>query len=286
MTSLYKSEKAKQEILNLYQEKLDELPIEYEYLKVQTSFGETNVVSTGNKDKPPMVLLHGINTGAPIALEAMLDLVDKYKIYAIDIVGQPNLSAETRPNLKDNSYGKWVNEVLENLNLSDVILVGASFGGFVSLKTLVFDESRIAKAFLLVPAGIINGNPLSVLFKVFLPMKLFIWTKKERFLEKFLAALYTSKDEFMSKYFSKVFLNFKMDFTPISLITEEEAGKIKIPINIIGAGLDCLFPGGQLIERAKNIFPSLNKSILLENSCHVPNQEGYKRCVEFIVEEV
>ena len=255
MTSLYRSEKAKQEILSLYQEKLDELSIEYEYLKVKTSFGEANVVLTGNEDKPPMVLLHGINTGAPIALEAMLDLIDKYKIYAIDIVGQPNLSAETRPDLKDDSYGKFVNEVLESLNLSDVILVGASFGGFVSLKTLLYNDNRIAKAFLIVPVGIANGNPVRILFKVFLPLKLFIWTKKERFLKAFLAELFTSKDEFMHKYFSKVFLNFRMDFTPISLLTKEEAAKIKTPVNIIGAEFDCFFPGKLLIERAERLPP-------------------------------
>lgn len=284
MESFYTSKEAKEEILRIYQEKLNELPIEYEFKKVHTSFGETNIIVTGNADKPPLIIIHGANGCAPIAIEALLDLVDRYNVFAIDIVGQPNLSAETRPNLKDDSYGKWVNEILEKLNLSDVILVGASFGGFISWKTLVFDESRIKKTFLLVPAGIVNGNPIKAIFKVFLPMKLFMWTKKEKYLETFLGELFTEKDNFAFKFLSKTFLNFKMDFSPLPTITEKEADQINTPINIVGAEMDTFFPGQKMIERAKNIFPSLNKTILLKNSKHVPDKEANKLIAKFIVE--
>ncbi len=49
MKSLFKSEQGKRDILRLYDEKLDELHIDYEYLQVETSFGKTNIIASGEK---------------------------------------------------------------------------------------------------------------------------------------------------------------------------------------------------------------------------------------------
>lgn len=284
MNSFFDNQQAKKDIEFLYNNKLDELPIDYEFLKVETSFGDTNIILTGKKSKPPLVLLHGSNGCAPIAIEALIGLVKDFRIYAIDIVGQPNLSAEIRPEMKDDSYGQWMYEILSRLNLYNTILVGISFGGFISWKTLVFDERRISKAFLIVPAGIVNGNPLMAIWKVFLPMKLYKWRKKTKYVHQFLKELFTEQDEFAIAFLSKVFLDFKMDFSPIPLIKKEEAKKITTPIYIIGADNDLLFPGKKMLKHAEKIFPSLRESILLKNSKHVPRQIDNQQISKLILD--
>ena len=98
-------------------DKLDELSIEYRFEKVETAFGETNIVVTGNPENPPLVLVHGSNGCAPIALDIYPNLTKKYQVFAVDVIAQPNLSSETRPSMKDASYGKWMNEVFCLLNL-------------------------------------------------------------------------------------------------------------------------------------------------------------------------
>jgi len=265
MNTYFSSFQAKLNIQSMYHGKLAELPITYEFKKVETSFGNTNVAITGDKNHPSLVLIHGSNGCAPVALEAMIDLANHFRIYAIDVIGQPNLSAEVRPSMNDDSYGKWVHEILTDLNIQDAIMVGISFGGFITWKTLVFDCQRISKAFLIVPAGIVNGNPLKAIWKVFLPMKLFQWRKNQKYLYQFLKELFTEPDEFAKIFLAKVFLHFKMDFSVIPLIKEEEAKKITSPIHIIGADNDVFFPGKKLLKRAEEIFPSLHKSIVLEN---------------------
>lgn len=282
MNSFFDSKQAKKEVEELYQNKLDELSIGYEFLKIETSFGDTNLILTGQADKPPLVLLHGSNGCAPVAIEALIGLVKYYRIYAIDVVGQPNLSAGFRPSMKNDDYGKWMYEILTRLNIQKAILVGISFGGLISWKTLAFHEKRISKAFLIVPAGIVNGNPLKALWKVFLPMKLFKWRKDVKYVHQFLSALFTEEDNFAVSYLSKVFLHFDMDFSPIPSIKKEEAQKIRTPINIIGAKYDLFFPGEKMIKRARAIFPSLKEALLLENSKHVPNQEDNDRIVKLI----
>jgi pimeloyl-ACP methyl ester carboxylesterase len=282
MKSYFSSPKAKEDTLNLYHEKLDMLAVRYEFLQIETTFGDTNVILTGNMEKPPLVLLHGSNGCAPVAIEALIELLKDFRVYAIDVVGQPNLSAEVRPDMKDNSYGQWMFEILTRLNLKNVSLVGISFGGLISWKTLAFDERRISRAFLIVPAGIVNGHPLAVLSNVFFPMKMYQWRKKEKHLLRIIGALFSEPDEFARKFLGLLFMHYEMDFSPIPLIRKAEANKIKTPVYLIAAEKDVLFPGVKMLARARAIFPSLNGSLLLEKSKHVPPAADNQRIAEFI----
>ncbi|MBU2558533.1 MAG: alpha/beta hydrolase [Bacteroidetes bacterium] len=272
MKSLYKTEKGKKEILSLYDQKLDELHIDFEYIKINTSFGRTNIIASGTSANPPILIIHGSNGCAPIAFETYPNLSKTFRVYAVDVLAQPNKSAETRLNMKDDSYGKWMNEIITALNIEQVTLAGFSFGGLVILKTLENDESKIKEVFLSAPAYIVNGNPIKTLFKIFIPMKRYMKTQKPKYVEKFLAEVFTDRDEFAIKYLSKVFLHFNMDFAPVPTITKEKAKAIKTPITLIGAKDDILFPGEKMIKRALKIFPSIKNYLLLENSKHVQSK--------------
>ncbi|MGI9530512.1 alpha/beta fold hydrolase [Lutimonas sp.] len=271
--SLFKSIEGKKEVLNLYDEKLKALNLEVTSISVNTSFGETNILISGAENAPPIIVVHGSNGCAPIALETYHKLPSKFRVYAVDVLAQPNKSAEVRLSMKDASYGKWMNEIMQSLDVSNVTLAGFSFGGLVILKTLEYDESRVKEVFLSAPAYIVNGNPLKALFKIFIPMKRFIKTKNTRYIEKFLAQLFTDRDEFALRFLSSVFLNFTMDFSPVPLIKKERAQLIKTPISIFAAKHDLIFPGEKMIKRARTIFPSLKEAELLLNSKHVQNSE-------------
>jgi pimeloyl-ACP methyl ester carboxylesterase len=282
MESLYKSEQGKNDILSLYDQKLKGLEIDYQYKTVETSFGKTNVIITGDASKPPIVLVHGSNGCAPIALETYLGLETHYQVFAVDVLAQPNKSAETRLSMKNDDYGKWLHEVIDTLELKNVNLAGFSLGGLVILKALEFKDANIKEVFLTAPAYIVNGNPLKALFKVFIPMKRYINTKKIKYVDRFLKEIFTEKDAFAIHFLSKVFFNFKMDFTPVPVIYRREANLIKTPITLIAAKNDLMFPGDKMIKRAKKILPSLKEVVLLEESKHVQNRVDNKRIVNLI----
>jgi pimeloyl-ACP methyl ester carboxylesterase len=285
MQSLYKSEFGKNEILNLYNQKLKELEIEYKYRVIDTDFGKTNIIVAGDLTKPPLIIIHGSNGCAPIALETYPTLSKKFQIFAIDVLAQPNKSAETRLSMKDNSYGLWINELINILELKNVTMAGFSFGGLIILKTLIQNESNIKEVFLSAPAFIVNGNPLIALFKIFIPMKRYVKTQKTKYLEKFLESLFSEKDEFAHNYLSKVFLYFNMDFSPIPVIKKEEALFIKTPITLIVAKKDIIFPGVKMMKRANKIFPSLRNTLLLEDSKHVQNRRDNTKIEKLILQE-
>ncbi len=174
--------------------------------------------------------------------------------------------------MKDDSYGKWMNEVITKLNLENLTPAGFSFGGLVILKTLEQDESRIQEVFLSAPAYIVNGSPIQAVLKIFIPMMRYMKSGKPKFVEAFLKEVFTDRDEFAIKYLSKVFSHFKMDFTPVPTISSEKAKRIRTPITLIAAKHDILLLGEKMMKRASQIFPSLKKSGLLENSKHVQSK--------------
>ncbi len=269
MTSLYSSPEAKREILDLYDQKLEELNISWESMEVDTSFGHAHVIATGPQDAPPIILVHGSNGCARIALETYPNLSEKFRVYAVDVPAQPNKSSETRPSMKDESYGIWMNEVIRALNIEKVTMVGFSFGGLVILKTLEQDVSKVKEVHLAAPAYIANGNPLLALFQMFIPMRKYMRTHNMKYVHKFLSRLFSEEDEFALNYLPKVFRHFSMDFSPVPVIRSQNANRITTPIHLYGAGNDLLFPGKKIINRARKIFPSLAESRLFDNSKHV-----------------
>jgi pimeloyl-ACP methyl ester carboxylesterase len=282
MESLYKSEKGKADILTHYNQKLNSLSINYSEKFIETSFGKTNLIITGDASKPPIIVVHGSNGCAPIALETYSGLETDFQIFAIDVLAQPNKSAETRMSMKNDDYGKWMHEVIDALKLESVSLAGFSFGGLVILKTLEFNQENIKEVFLTAPAYIVNGNPFKALFKVFIPMKRFMKTKKVKYVEQFLKEVFSKRDEFAVQFLSKVFLHFKMDFTPVPVIKTETAKFIRTPITIFAAKNDLMFPGDKMIKRARKIFPSLYQTILLSESKHVQSISDNKYIVDII----
>lgn len=273
----FKSKEGKEKILKLYNQKLNELNVEYSEKLIDTKFGATNIIITGKTEKPPLLLIHGTGGCAPQILESFPNLSSKYCVYVIDVLAQPNKSAENRLDMKSLDYGKWLIEIIIKLRLKDVTLVGFSFGGLISLKALEFNETPIKHAFLITPVYIVNGNQLLGLWKMFIPLKKFIKTNNVKYIKKVMDTLFSEYDDFALAYMSATFQNCNMDFSSLPLISKKSANNLKTPITIVACEKDIMFPGKKMIKRAKRIFPSLKKIVLLENSKHVPDSNNFNK---------
>lgn len=283
--SLYNSPESKVAVLKLYDHKLKEWPHIYTQKDIDSTFGQTRIIITGDTNKPSLVLVHGSNGCAPVALEVYPNLVKHFCVYAVDVLGQPNKSAEVALPYKGSAYGQWLNEILEKLDLEQVVLLGFSLGGMIIAKALVEDERRVKSAYLAAPAGLVSGNPLKGIFKLFLPMKKYIKTKKEVFLKQFLGAMFTEEDPFALAFMGAVLPNYKLDFSPIPNLSVKEAQGIQTPISVIGSGRDLLFPGAKMLKRSKKLFPNLQTTLLLPNAKHVPNAADNARIEALIFEQ-
>ncbi|MBU3010124.1 alpha/beta hydrolase [Polaribacter vadi] len=271
----FKSQSGKEKILSLYSKKLKALQIDYTEKLVETKFGKTNLIIVGDVSLPPLMLIHGTGGCAPLILESFPNLASKYCVYAIDVLAQPNKSAENRLDMKTPDYGKWLIEVIIKLRITQVTLVGFSFGGFISLKALEFNETSIKKVFLIAPVYIVNGNPIKGLFKMFIPLKKYIKSSNNKYLKKVINALFTEYDDFAETFMGATFLNCNMDFSPLPIISAQKANLIKTSITLFASENDIMFPGKKMIKRAKKVFPSLKEIVLFSKSKHVPSNKDF-----------
>ncbi|WP_306013428.1 MULTISPECIES: alpha/beta fold hydrolase [unclassified Allomuricauda] len=272
----FKSQEGKSKILSLYNRKLQELNIDYSEKLVDTKFGKTNVIQVGDANLPSLMLIHGTGGCAPQILASFPNLASQYCVYAVDVLAQPNKSAENRLDMKSLDYGKWLLEVMIKLRLKEVTLVGFSFGGLISLKALEYNQTPIKQVFLIAPVYIVNGNPILNLWKMFIPLKKFIKTNNQKHIKKVMDVLFSNYDGFALVFMSTVFQHCNMDFSPLPVISKKSGKTIKKPITIFAAEKDIMFPGKKLIKRAKQVFPSLEEAVLLAGSKHVPPTEGFE----------
>ena len=68
MRTIYKSEKGKEEILKLYDSQLSRLTTPWKDIYVDTSFGKTHIIETGNLQGEPLLFFHGGNSTSAYTL--------------------------------------------------------------------------------------------------------------------------------------------------------------------------------------------------------------------------
>lgn len=275
MKPLYKNAKAKTDIMCLYEEKLNSLQIDYTEVDVNTSFGKTRVIKTGNVNGNPIVLFHGINAGAPLTLEAVKDLRKDYFLYAIDTIGQATKSDENRIDINDNSYAQWASEVLNNLNISKADFIGISYGAYILQKLISYNPDMVSKCIFVVPSGLVNGKFGTSIVKLTFPLIRFLISKKDSDLRKFTKAFVPQEDDFMFRLQKALLLGMNMDYRRPTLLKEKDVRNFANPVYMIVADDDVFFPGSEAIDRAKALFKNFKEAYVLKNCKHMPNKENY-----------
>ncbi len=280
--SIYKSERAKREILNLYDEKLAALKVAYDEQFVETSFGATHVVSIGDADAPPVVVLHGVNAGAPLALEAVKGLAGKYRIHGVDTIGQAGKSADTKLSVKDTSYGVWLAEVLDRLRLEKVPVVGVSYGSFILGRLMAHQPKRVERAIFVVPIVMASGSFFQSIFKLLLPMKKFMKTERTDDLIKFMDAFYSEKDDYSVRLQKAIMLGVNLDTRRPPLLKDDEVKDFAAPVYVLTVENDIFAPAEKTIKRSRELFKTLKESKTLPNAKHVPAMKDYDRIEKII----
>lgn len=275
MKSLYKNQKAKTDIMSLYEEKLNSLQIDYKEIDVKSSFGNTRIIKTGNENGKPIVLFHGINAGAPLTLEAVKDLRKYYLLYAIDTIGQATKSDENRIDINDNSYALWASEVLDNLNIYKADFIGISYGAYILQKLITYKPEMVSKCIFVVPSGLVNGKFGISMIKLTFPLIRFLISKRDSDLRKFTKSFVPEEDDFMFRLQKALLLGLNMDYRRPTLLKENDVRNFTNSVYMIVADDDVFFPGLEAIDRAKALFKNFKEAYILKNCKHMPNKENY-----------
>lgn len=145
-------------------------PIERMTIKVRDG-NEINTIKTGSG--PPLVMLHGFGAGVGFWCGNIDALSRRYTVYAMDMPGfgrssRANLSFKTTDQAEDyftNSIEDWADSV----GLKNFVLLGHSFGGYVSACYALKHSDRVAHLILADPWGVPaladNDTPRQLTFR-------------------------------------------------------------------------------------------------------------------------
>lgn len=151
---IYRSAAGAAAVEHRYRELLRSWPVPNETLTVPTGEGDTFVVASGSTDAPPLVALQGSGANAAMWLPQIERLARHLRVYAVDVIGEPGLSAPLRPPLASDAYARWLDDVLAALGLGETAMLGVSLGGWLALDYAVRRPERVTKLALLTPSGI------------------------------------------------------------------------------------------------------------------------------------
>src|SRR5437867_11807001 len=99
MVAIYKSQDGARAVEERYRLCLSHWPVASEHLRVPTREGETFVVACGPADAPPLMLFHGSGANASMWMGDVAAWAQHFRVYAVDMLGEPGFSAPSRPPL-------------------------------------------------------------------------------------------------------------------------------------------------------------------------------------------
>ncbi|MET9246069.1 alpha/beta fold hydrolase [Nonomuraea sp. NPDC003709] len=154
MVAIYASPEGAGAVERRYRELLGRWPVPYEHVRVPTGHGETFVVACGPVGAPPLLLLHGSGTNSAMWLADVATWARRFRVHAVDLIGEPGLSAPSRPPLEPGVYAGWLAEVLAGLGVERVSIAAVSLGGWMALDYATCRPDRVERLALMCPSGI------------------------------------------------------------------------------------------------------------------------------------
>lgn len=154
MSSIYKTTEGEHAIKSAYRQILRHWPVPAEQRTVLTRQGDTFVLICGPADAPPLVLLHGSGANTVMWAGHVATWAEHFRIHAIDMIGEPGLSAPSRPPLDSDAYAVWLDDVFNGLALAQSAIVGTSLGGWLALDYAIRRPGRVNRLALMAPGGI------------------------------------------------------------------------------------------------------------------------------------
>jgi len=264
MATIYKTAEGKNKVLALYDQQIEKLNVPYNDIYVDTPYGKTHLIETGNMEGKPLLLFHGGNSTTAYNLLALKFLLKDFHIYAVDTIGHPGKSAEVSLSAKNYDYGKWASAVIEALELEKMACFGSSFGAGILAKTMCISPEMIEKAVLLVPSGIKNAPAYKSMSMMF-PMIMYWITGDDKWLIKCILPMAISEDNIDEDTFETVkssIDNVKIKTGMPGNVNPADMKKCKAPTLVMAAEKDCLFPAELVLPQAEAMMPNCTAYLL------------------------
>ncbi|OXM75036.1 MULTISPECIES: alpha/beta fold hydrolase [Amycolatopsis] len=261
MTVIYKSDTGKREILRRYEQALAAWPVPAERRHVPTREGDTFVLTCGPETAPPLVLLHGSGSNAAMWAADVPVWAKHFRVHAVDLIGEPGLSAPARPPLGSPAYAAWLDGVLDHLNLDRVAIAGASLGGWLALDYATRRPERVERLALLCPGGV-GRQKIGFLLKALFYKPFGQWGTRRSI--KAVAGVDPRENPEVADYLTLMFTHFLPRRDRLPVFGDAALRKLTMPVLVIVGGRDAMFDSRDTARRIERAVPHATVTLLPE----------------------
>lgn len=292
-TTAFKTPEGEAAYLATYNALMNLWPVPYEEIEIPTQFGVTHIVTSGPKDASPLVLLHGQFATLTMWSPNVADFSKGYRIYAIDVMGQPGKSTpDPDEPIRDTAdYVAWFNAILNGLNLDRINLIGASFGGWLALNFAVTLPERVRKLVLLSPAASFLPPVRQFLLRGML-MGLFPTHLTVDSTMGWLGFKALPGDSVARSVLDLIFLGLKHFRIPPetariipSVFSDDELRGLHVPVQLLIGDKEVMYDPTQALARSQALLPNFEGELVPHSShdmCSSQYQIVNARVLEFL----
>ena len=156
--SLYKSEEGYKKMMSWYNRVQEEISVDHESVFADTRFGKTHIILAGKENLKSILLIPGVAGCAPLWRHQINAFSEHFRVFAIDIVGQPGKSAANPPSVFNDDFTDWLEDIIHSLNLDRPHIVGVSTGGTTAMDMAIRNPDLIDKTVMCGPTGLARAR--------------------------------------------------------------------------------------------------------------------------------
>jgi pimeloyl-ACP methyl ester carboxylesterase len=269
--SIYKSPAGERAIMARYDALLAHWPVPHTTQNVSTRCGNTFVIANGNEYAPALILLHGAGSNSAMWMGDVDEYSRHYRVYAVDLLGEPGKSAPVRPDWQSPAYAEWLSDVLDALKVERTILIGLSQGGWTALKFATSRPERVAKLVLLTPGGI-TPDRMSFALRA-IPLA-FLGRWGSEHINRMVFAPQPIPEE-VNEVLTLTMTHFKSRIGVLPIFSDEELQRLTMPTLLLIGTEDALRDAEKVVERMRRLVPQLTAIIIPQTGHALYNVTGH-----------
>jgi pimeloyl-ACP methyl ester carboxylesterase len=261
--SIYKSSEVEAKFMEIYDTRMEQWPVSYETIFLDTSYGKVHVITSGSRNAPPVLLLHAGMLSSWSWLYNIEELSKYYRVYAIDNIGDVGKSV-----LNDlSSYPKdgkalsdFYIEVSEKLGVGSAYVIGASNGGFIASNYALYAPERVEKVVLLGPMGVTPATG-TTMFKMIVAVTFPIKPFQDNMFDWALGENLKVEESF-GEWFRMVLEGTQVQIANPTTFTPEQLQNIKVPVLLILGEKDGLVGNPERVRKLAQNIPDIQIEVL------------------------
>ena len=284
MTTIYKSAGSARRIHELYREILSRWPVPSQHLRLPTREGETFVIACGPESAPPLLLFHGAGANSATWIADVPKWAAHFRVYAVDMIGEPGLSAPCRPSLSSDAHALWLDDVVRGLSLEHVAIVGVSLGGWLALDYAIRRPERVERLALFCPGGV-GRQKVAIVFAALALRMCGPWGKRklmQRILGRRLADPTAGVKAFID-FVELIHEQFRPRMVKLPIFPDHALRRLKIPLLAVVGGRDVILDSLETKRRLERQVPGAEVVYLPTTGHFIPDLSG--RTLPFLLRE-